>query len=208
MRNEFATISLSDYAIKYPGNHKALAGNLTQINLYSFSTTQSWQGYYGNVTEIIILSDSIGNNLYNWSKNHPTGQVYATRAISVNFSNFRCANHTEINSEEEFIGHNSGDVDSVTNTFNQNNHPEFYVGNSLISEDNCNSTNIFDENGIQTTKFFNVLLSDGASNIIYTSILEQSEIGFDSRFHDFQMIVGENGKDEETTSNYFYLEVN
>ena len=190
-----------------PDSNEAQAGNVTQLDIFSNTITRSWQGYYGNVSGAISLGDLDGNVLYNWSAVNPTGQVYATRAFDVNFATTKCANELEISSEEEFIGHNSSDADSVTNTFNQNNHPHFSVGLINIDENSCKSTNLFDENGNQITKFFNTLLSDGASNIIYSSILEQSERGFDGRNHDFQLIVGENGRDELTTNYYFYVEV-
>ena len=108
-----------------------------------------------------------------------------------------------------FIGQTSSDYDSVTNTFSQNNHPEFYIGSNQITADSCDSTNIYSEFGKDTAKFYEVLLADGALNIIYTAILENDLFGFDSKSHDFEMIVGENGKggDVETTPYYFYLEL-
>jgi hypothetical protein len=34
-------------------NHTALAGNVTEIDISGFSVTQTWQGYYGNVSGTI-----------------------------------------------------------------------------------------------------------------------------------------------------------
>ena len=45
---------------------QALAGNVTEININGFSTTQSWQGYFGNVTGTIQLADASDNQMYNW----------------------------------------------------------------------------------------------------------------------------------------------
>ena len=193
--------------IQDPESSSAHAGNITGIDIFAHSITSSWQGYYGDVTGTIDLKDGFDNVLYNWSDVSSKGEVYATRAQNINFATSKCADSSEINLEESFIGHDSSDAESVTNTFNKNNHPEFHVGAIQINSDSCKSTNIFDDNGAQTTKFFNVLLSDAASNIVYTSILEPDSIGFDSMNYDFEMLVGENGQDSQSTPYYFYLEI-
>ena len=97
----------------------------------------------------------------------------------------------------------------VSNTFNSKNHPSFYSGGISFSEDECDSINVYNNQGPQTTNFFEVLLADGASNIVYTAILEIDTLGFDSETHDFQMIVGEDGHegDVDTSDYYFYLEI-
>jgi hypothetical protein len=192
-----------------PENTTAYAGNITSVDISGRSTTQSWQGYFGNVTGTIQLEGANGSVFYNWSASSPSGEVYATRAQEINFATIACASQQTIINEESFIGQNSNDSDSVTNTFNSNLHPEFFVGKNQISANSCNATNIFGPSGEQSTSFFEVLLADGAQNIVYTSILEQDTPGFNSRPHDFQMIVGENGHgtDTETTSYYFYVEL-
>jgi len=193
-----------------PGNHSAYAGNVTQLNLLGKTITQSWQGYFGNVSGVISLGDGNDNIFYNWSAASPSGEVYATRALDVNFATIGCADSLDLSNEEAYIGQSSSDADSVSNTFNQQNHPEFYTGPIQINANTCNSTNIFDNSGTQSNYFHEVLLADGASNIVYTSILEQDKLGFDSRTHDFEMIVGENGHgtDIQTVSYYFYVELN
>lgn len=56
-----------------------------------------------------------------------------------------------------------------------------------------------------------ILLADaaGTGNVVYTAILEQNYVGFDSKPHDFQMIVGENGHGTDVTATpyYFYVEL-
>jgi hypothetical protein len=191
------------------GNHSAYAGNVTELTLDAVGVTQSWQGYFGNVTGVIGLSDGSGNILYNWSVSSPNGEVYATRAFDVNFVTISCATTSQISSEENFINQSSGDSDSVSNTFNKKSHPGFYVGGVEILGNSCNSTNLYDSGGAQTTEFYEVLLADGASNMVYTSLLEQDATGFDSKTHDFEMIVGEDGHagDTNPTNYYFYVEL-
>lgn len=227
----FTSISLSDYASIHnsygpsganvtfirsermlpiaPDNHGAYAGNVTELTIRGKTITQSWQGYFGNVSGIVQLADASSNVLYNWTSLTPSGEVYATRASDVHFATIGCADSLEITNEENFIGHSSDDADSISNTFNKKNHPEFYVGPTQIASNNCNSTNLFDSGGSQTSFFFEVLLADGASNIVYTSILEDNRQGFDSAYYDFEMIVGENGHGNNTaiTTYYFFLEI-
>ncbi|MCX6749909.1 MAG: hypothetical protein NTZ83_00460, partial [Candidatus Pacearchaeota archaeon] len=49
----------------------AIAGNVTELSITGFSTTQSWQGYFGNITGTIQLADSGDNVMYNWSLASP-----------------------------------------------------------------------------------------------------------------------------------------
>ncbi len=64
-------------------NITALAGNVTRITIAGTSTTQSWQGYYGNVTGTIALNTAGGKMLYSWSLANPSGEIYATSASGV-----------------------------------------------------------------------------------------------------------------------------
>ncbi len=191
-----------------PESHSALAGNITQMNLFGYTITQSWQGYYGNVSGTLQLADSNNKALYNWSILTPYGEVYATRSFDANFATISCASSGEIASEESFMGQNSEDRDSISNTFNKNSHPSFFVGSTQIHGNNCSSANLYDEGGEQSSSFYEVLLEDGGSNIIYTAILERDKQGFDGNNYDFEMLVLENGhgNDTDTTTYYFYIE--
>jgi hypothetical protein len=191
------------------GNTTAYAGNTTEITISGFTNTQHWQGFYGNVSGTLELANGAGNILYNWSNLDPQGEVYATSAFGVNFPTIMCANATHMSEEQTLIGGNATDVDSVNNTFNSQNHPLFYVGSTQFNANACSSIRLFRANGAVTNNFYEVLLGDGALNVIYTAILEQSTTGFDSNPHDFEMIVGENGYGTDTaaTTYYFYLEI-
>ncbi len=184
-----------------PDVHTALAGNVTYFDVFGYTTTQSWQGYYGDVSGTIELASGSESVLYNWSVVSASGEVYASRTFDVNFASIGCADAGEISGEESAMGQESGDVDSVSNTFNQNNHPGFYVGSIEITLDACKSANLFGSGD-----FYETLLADDASNIVYTSILGGGQ-GFDGNNYDFEMIVSENGKDDNIpTLYYFYAE--
>jgi hypothetical protein len=155
------------------------------------------------------LQDTIGNIFFNWSDALPEGEIFATRTDSVNFYSVSCITPEQITQEESYLGQQSDDVDSVTNTFNEQNHPMFYLGGKKFENDTCISTNIYDDSGKDTQHFYELLLSDFDSNIIYTAIVDNNVNGFDNRTHDFEMIVGDNGHDGITspTLYYFYVEL-
>jgi hypothetical protein len=204
----FTVTSNSTMTLSSPGNHSSIAGNLTQISVDAEVVSQFWQGYYGRITGEISLKNSQGHVFYDWNSTIPDGEVYASRASDVNFVSIHCATLSEINSEESSLGQISSEPESVSNTFNKKNHPAFYTGNSPFNSNDCNSTNIFVNSLPQLTNFYEVIMSDNASNIIYTSILENSISGFDSNPHDFQMLVSEDGKGNTiTTLYYFYIEL-
>lgn len=190
-----------------PGQANAQAGNVTELSLNGSGVTTSWQGYYGNITGTIILADASGNNFYDWNISTPSGEVYASRSNAVDWSTINCSNSTDVSSEETYLGQNATDPDSVSNTFALTSHPSFYVGSTNIT--GCYSTHAYDSTGGQGTGFWQVLLHDTA-NTVYSTILDSSVgTGFDSNPWNFELLVGENGKNGDTTVTpyYFYVEL-
>ena len=98
--------------------------------------------------------------------------------------------------------------DSIVNTFNEKSHLPFYAGLTEVTANSCNSTNLY-VNSAESSDFEQVLLYDG-SNVIYTSLLEDSVTGFDGTQYDFQMILPEMGSTgwSSATAYYFYIELN
>lgn len=192
----------------------ALAGNVTEININGFTTTQSWQGYFGNVTGTIQLADSSDSQMYNWSLASPQGEIYATTSSSVQWSSIACfdlvGNHLELEAEFNI---SSDDVDGVNETFSDTwDHDLFYTNNVEFSANECAATSLFDSSGASVdNNFEEVLLTDGTSNtqVVFASILDENLLGFDGRTHDFEMLVLEDGhgSDVATTTYYFYVEL-
>ncbi|MBD3252176.1 hypothetical protein GF386_00400, partial [Candidatus Pacearchaeota archaeon] len=76
-----------------PEDHDAYAGNVTELEVTGYTTTQSWQGYFGNVSGTIELSDASSNVLYNWSQAAAEGEIYAINdSASITWSSIRCYN--------------------------------------------------------------------------------------------------------------------
>jgi hypothetical protein len=204
----------SRYSSAPAANISAVAGNVTELNFIANTVTDTWQGYYGNVTGQIVLGNINNQSMYNWNLTSPSGQIYATRNATVpTWANIRCANFSEVNAEDAALNVNqSVEQDSVNRTFfNTTSFNQFYVGARNINiTQNCYAVQLYNSSGVSSASFSEVLLSDNAgSKMIYTGLITTPTLGFDNRSHQFEMIVGENGKygDTTTTPYYFYLEL-
>ncbi|OGJ21185.1 hypothetical protein A3K73_05025 [Candidatus Pacearchaeota archaeon RBG_13_36_9] len=199
-----------------PQSIPAQAGNVTQLDIFGYTTTQSWQGYYGNVTGTIILADSYDKVLYNWSLAAPEGEVYASVNGSgeIDWGNVACFNMDNHLALETLYNISTDDVDGVNETFKTgNSHDPFYTAGAFFDTGTCASTQIFDASGQgNDNSFEEVLLTDASSPVqtIFASLLEEEDIvGFDGNYYDFEMIVLENGHGTDTamTPYYFYVEL-
>ena len=206
------TVGSSRYSTFNAANITAVAGNTTELVLNGTAITQTWQGYYGNITGTIVLGNSNNNSLYNWNMTSPAGQIYATRVVTVpTWANVRCANQTEIYTEETALGTNASvDGDAVNKTFtNTTTFSQFYVGSVVVNTtQNCRAVQLFGSTGQPSANFAEVLLTD-TTNLIYTGLITTPTSGFDSKTHQFEMLVGQNGHIGGTTTTpyYFYLEL-
>ena len=206
------------------GNTTAIAGNVTELAISGYSVTQSWQGYFGNVSGTIMLADNNDNVMYNWSLASPEGEIYASTNDTILWANVKCLEAergTYFEGLEEEFGIASDDVDGVNETFSlagthENGfglvHDLFYTNNIEFTAGECASTHIFAANQNATDSTFQEVLmyETSTSSVIFASILDQeSPLGFDGRAHDFEMLVLENGHltDITTTTYYFWVEL-
>ena len=220
-----------------PTSQEAQAGNVTQLNIFAYSTTQSWQGYFGNVSGVIQLADSNSYALYNWSLANPQGEVYASTNATISWTNIQCFNYTATGTYtneagnggtvnlygtnltllESQFGIKNTSVDGVDETFTlihggAGQHDEFYTANKQFSEGECISTRLFSNTGTgENDKFEEVLLYEPTTaSIIFTALIEPENVaGFDGNDYDFEMLVLENGRngDTATTTYYFFVEL-
>ncbi|MEM0230893.1 MAG: hypothetical protein QXW00_04140 [Candidatus Woesearchaeota archaeon] len=201
----------------------AYAGNVTELSVYTQTTTLGWQGYYGNVTGTIVLDDANNHTMYDWAIAHPEGEIYAVIQPVADWDQVSCATPAQISTIEnntyKFNTYPNGtlkpslDADSITNTFAANFDGDFYVGSTRINATSgCKAAYLYVNDAPDPSKkFTETLLYDQVNaNLIFTAILvENTATGFDGLPHDFQMIVAENGHngDETTTTYYFYVEL-
>lgn len=213
-------------------NVSAIAGNITQLNIFvGGAGSQTWQGYYGNVSGGLNLGDASNNILYNWSLASPNGEVYASTNSSISWINIQCFNFsasgiytdesgnggttnmygTNITTLESEYNIDSTDIDGINETFSNNNHDQFVSSSLLFSENECKSIQLFtNESESQDGVFEEMILYEPVSrSVVFTSILEDSGIGFNDAQMDFQMIVPEDGHgtDVDVTQYYFFIEI-
>jgi len=200
-------VSSSSAGSNLADNYTAYAGNVTELTVYGLSNTQAWQGYFGNVTGVVQLADASKHVMYNWSMANAKGEIYASNSSSITWSSIKCYNITANGAAlETAYNISSSDVDGVGETFRLNNTAAFAVGGVSFSAGQCNNTKVYGPGGAGA--FDEVLLTDN-SNTVFTSILNNDVNGFDSKTHDFEMLVlddGHNG-DASPTMYYFYLEL-
>jgi hypothetical protein len=191
-----------------PSTVGAQGGNVTELNIQALTITQSWQGYYGNVTGTVSLQDGNNNTFYNWSSASPSGEIYATRNASVSWTSVNCTNSSQRTSEETYLGQSATDADSVSNTFTTGSHPAFSVGSNSILASSCYRTYGYANNQSQSSNFVMVMLNN-AHNVIYTTIINDSATGFNGKAYDFELLVGENEKAGNigATPYYFFVEL-
>ncbi|MBN2453954.1 hypothetical protein JXB11_00245 [Candidatus Woesearchaeota archaeon] len=197
----------------------AQAGNVTQLDIQSNTTTTHWQGYYGSVSGEITLDDAGNSTLFNWVLTTPTGEVYASNTSTVTWANITCVNLTGDNEAttlsrsklnnsilEAFFNITGTDSDGVDETFDQEYAGSFDVGSTTIDGTYlCPMAYMNVNNDSQSSSFQEVVLTDNVSSI-WTAILEDDETGFDGSAMDFQMIVPEN-QAEGVTNYYFFVEL-
>ena len=184
-------------------------GTISTVNINGTTQNFRWKGFVGNIEGALALQDSSLNALASWDIQTTTGEIYATRNSTLpNWDNIDCANSTTISEEETALNITAANVDSISSTFSTSTHDAFYVGLSEITGDSCKAIALNVNNTEQTADFQEVLLSDG-SNLIYSSLIEDSAYGFDNSTYDFQMIVAESALegDQPNTAYYFYLEL-
>lgn len=98
----------------------------------------------------------------------------------------------------------SARVDSISNTFNETDHPTIRVGNDDF--DNCPATSTFvnSEREVQASAKFPLVLLEDTTSLIYVTPINPNT-GYDGSSFDFQMILANDPAD--TTTYYFYVEL-
>ncbi len=187
-------------------------GTITTIVLNATTQNPHWKAYVGNVTGKLVLEDASNYSIYEWSISTVAGEVYVTRSsTTINWDSIVCANSSHVSQEETAMNHTSSADDSISNTFTRTTHQSFWTGSVEFNEDVCDYTLITyinDTPQTTTENFQEILLWDG-TYIVYTTIIENTTLGFDIGYYDFQMLVPEKGWEGpvSSTAYYFYVEL-
>ena len=185
-------------------------GSFTTLILNVSYQNQRWKAYAGNVTGRLTLQDSEGFSIYDWGLTTVGGQVYASRNDSVVWSSIACAPSAVILTEQSSLNHTAIASDNINNTFSTIGHRQFFVGSTPINQNTCPSIATYINSSAQTIDenalFQQVLLSDNSA-LVYTTLLEDGEEGFNLKRYDFQMIVAESAISPTPTPYYFWVEL-
>ena len=228
VEGEESTMNASNYL---PESINAYAGNISQLTLFGRSQTKHWQGYYGEVTGIIVLDDAQNYTMYDWPNDEPKGEIYATaNQTTPVWNSVACFDYLG-GADGNGLGNVSywetrndivyNDVDGIDETFNMTSHPTFDVGEFTITTNTCPSTYTHISDNFQEEDFVEVLLRDSAGQLIFTTIIENKDtanntdvVGYNGVSHDFQMLVAEDGtsrvlgaRNQDITTYWFYLDL-
>jgi hypothetical protein len=191
-----------------------IKGTITTITLNLAQQDYKWKAYVGNVTGSLSLDNANSKSIYDWALTSITGEVYVSRASTVNWNNISCVNQTVINSEQTALGIASNIPDSINATFNNSKHKNFVVATANITNSTCRAIATYLNDTAQTVNetalFQEILLKDDITNsMVYTSIIEPTKpLGYDGlNNYNFQLLVAENESATIPTTYYFYVEL-
>lgn len=186
-------------------------GSFTTLLINATTQTPRWKAYVGNVTGVLVLNDATNKSIFDWSLSSVTGEVYATRNSSIDWSTISCSNATVIANEESGLNMTSTNADSINNTFRYRIHKTFYVGGVLIQNSSCPSLATYINDTAQTmtenASFQEIMLTDNQLGVVYTTLINQNTLGFNNQRFDFQMIVPENEFQQTPSTYYLYVEL-
>lgn len=188
-------------------------GSFTTLVLNVTMQTPRWKAYVGNVTGSFALRNALNATLYSWGAFvAPAGEVYASRAVNIDWGTITCADSAAISAEDTLLNHSATQVDSINHTFNRTVHTSFYVGTTLIPASTCPAISLYvngtsQEAAGENADFQEILLKDSANDLIYTSLINNDQYGYNNETLDFEMIVPEDEFASTPHTYYFWLEI-
>jgi hypothetical protein len=206
----------STYTGGTSGYDAATGGYISEANLSTSSSTTKWQGYYGNLSGYIVLADSSGHAMFNWTALISNGgEVFAVaRAAVPTFTVVDTNDITEANADTALTTDSTWSAvgsDSVTLTFStDNDNSVFYVAGQTVTASTRNRLYTLDSDG--NSAFQEVILTDQSSiddvgDMIWTCLIVDNSENYKGNTSDFQMIVPTTDKAGLTTTYYFYVEL-
>jgi hypothetical protein len=204
--------STSNATIRPAAAITTAGGTFTTLLLNTTGQTYRWKAYVGNISGKLALADATNKSIFDWTITSVTGEVYATRSnTAIDWNSVMCADSALIDNEDIFMNMSLSSPDTINKTFNTTIHKSFYVGANKISNSTCRAIATY-VNGVpqaptESSVFQEILLKDGSSNLIYTTLVNSSTIGYNNQKYDFQMILAENEYQSIPTTYYLYVEL-
>lgn len=187
-----------------------VGGSFTTLVLNATTQTSKWKAYVGNVSGRLALRDGSEASIYDWDLVTVTGEVYASRNASIDWSGIGCVQDGVVTEEQQQLGMGSGEIDSINKTFNDTVHASFYVGTTLVPNSNCRAIATYVNNNPQSpdeSALFQEILLDDGQRMVYATLLENDAAGYNAEQFDFQMIVAENPTVTIPSTYYFWAEL-
>lgn len=187
-------------------------GTFTTLLLNTTAQTYRWKAYVGNVSGKLTLADATNKSIFDWTVTSVTGEIYATRSnTAIDWASVVCADNTLIGNEDSYMNMSIAGPDTINKTFNNTVHKTFFVGTTKIQNSTCRAIATYVNGAPQTPSenavFQEILLKDASSNLIYTTLVNSSTIGYNNQRYDFQMILAENEYNPTPTNYYLYVEL-
>jgi hypothetical protein len=187
-------------------------GRIAELNLSATIQNPHWKAFVGWVNGEYTLGDADGSTIYQWTSTVTGGRIYSTRSSTTpSWTLINCSNTTHLSTEDYNMNHTG--ADNISSTFNETGkHSSFWVGDEFIYADTCPTLSTYVNNNSQadgtgTDDFEEMALYDNSS-IVYASILEDDEVGYNGENYDFQLLAPENGISGSTvTAYYLYVEI-
>lgn len=192
------------------GVQTTAGGSFTTMVLNATTQTMKWKAYVGNVSGSFTLQDASNFKIYDWTYTTISGEVYASRNNTVDWSLIRCANNTTLINEQTSLNITTTKDDSINRTFNNTIHRSFYVGTRLITNSTCRAIATYVNNTRQAateSATFQEILLDDTQRMVYVTLLENRVQGYNNQNFDFQMIVAESETAATPSPYYFWVEL-
>lgn len=195
-----------------PVSASALGGNVTELNLSIASVTLHWQGFYGSITASLQLGTGSGgenSTLKQWAVGNISGQMYASRSSTVDFTllNSTPTTLSDLDSAFSFL---QGANDAATNSGTDSANPAFNIGQYAVEANSFPLIRSRDDSGNEVwDEIVMRHATDGnPSDFVFVGILNNSGVAFNGEAAHFQLVVPEDSAGDATsTTYYFYGEI-
>jgi len=187
----------------------ARGGFITDINLDVVQRTAKWQGYYGNVSGDIRLTDSAGNIMYKWTWDVSLGgEVLATTNTSIPPWESLDTNNTAAFTEmiTSLWGWDASQSDNATNTLNTAVTITIAGDSSLVMNATTADMLLLTGQGWRSGAIA-TLNPTAKAHYVFVGLIMKGKTAFDGTTKDFQMIVPVGDVPSATETYYFYVEL-
>lgn len=188
-------VNQSGYPDQAPGVVNVTSGNISYLNLSTTQQTFRWVGLYGNVTGIIKLGDSDFNTLFQWTA---VGKyVFASTSNTISWTTINISNVSGIVSTYPYL---QNGTDNYSMTFSSTGT----IDSEILGIIN-NVPRALTYNSSNSPTWPTFTLTDGTSIIFTTPVNVSGSDSFNGIPVNYQMILPENGVNQDTTPTEYYM---